>query len=82
MTEPIHIIVPYKGIEKEIEIQLLVTGYTHRIQAIVNDVPVLFEPDEERQYRAVVPAEYRDAGQLLEPGLLQAIAETLVRELL
>lgn len=81
MTEPIYIVVPYKGAEKQIEIQLQVTGYTHRIQAMVNDVPVLFEPDEERQYRAVVLPEFREAGEKLDVGLLVAIAEALEREL-
>jgi hypothetical protein len=82
MTEPIYITVPYKGAEKQIEIQLQVTGYTHRIQAIINDIPVLFEPDEERQYRAVILAEHRELGQKLDPAFLQAIAETLARELM
>jgi hypothetical protein len=81
MTEPIHITVPYKGIDKEFEIELQVTGYTHRIQVMVHDIPVLFEPDEERQYRAVVPPEHAEAGRKLDGALLQAIAEALVKEL-
>lgn len=81
MTEPITISVPYMGAEKQIEIQLQLIGYTHRIQAIVNDVPVLFEPDEERQYRAVIAPEHWESGQKLDPVLLQAIGETLARDL-
>jgi hypothetical protein len=81
MTEPIVITVPYQGTEKQFEIQLEMTGYTYRIKAIVNEVTVFFEPDEEKQYRAVVPYENAEAGKKLDAGLLQAIAETLVKEL-
>lgn len=77
MSEPIFITVPYGNAEKQFEIQLEVTGYTHRIKVMVNDVAVYFEPDEEKQYRAVVLYEHVDAGKKLDPGLLQAIAETL-----
>jgi hypothetical protein len=81
MSEPIFISVPYKNAEKQVEIQLEVTGYTHRIRVLVDEVPVLFEPDEERQYRAIVPPEHAQAGESLDPVLLQAIAATLEKEL-
>lgn len=77
MTDPILITVPYQSTEKEFEIQLELTGYTYRIKVIVNEVTVFFEPDEEKQYRAIVPYEHAEAGKKLDPGLLQAIAETL-----
>lgn len=81
MTEPIFITVPYKNTERQFEIELQVTGYTHRFKVMVNDVLVFFEPDEERQYRAVLSPEYLQAGQQLDPALLQMIAETLRKEL-
>jgi len=81
MTEPLVITVPYQGTEKQFEMQLEQTGYTYRIKVIVNEVIVFFEPDEEKQYRAIVPYENVDAGKKLDAGLLQAIAETLAKEL-
>ena len=81
MTEPILITVPYKDTEKQFEIELEVTGYTHRIKVVINEVVVFFEPDEEKQYRAVVPYEYLQSGKILDTGLLQAIAETISKEL-
>lgn len=81
MTEPFFITVPYKNAEKQIELQLEVTGYTHRFKAMVDEIPVYFEPDEERQYRAVLMAEHAASGKSLDPVLLQAIAEILVKEL-
>ena len=78
MTEPFLLTVPYKGAEKEIEVQLQVTGYTHRFRADMgNGLEVLFEPDEERQYRAIIPPEQADRAGSLDPALLQAVAETL-----
>lgn len=81
MSELIIISVPYKNAEKQVEIQLEVTGYTHRFRVLIDEVPVLFEPDEERQYRAIVPPEYAQAAEPLDPVLLQAIAATLAKEL-
>lgn len=77
MDEPILITVPYKGTEKEIEMQLRQVGYTHRFIAILDGVEVYFEPDEERQYRAIIPPEQADAAHKIDPALLQAVAETL-----
>jgi hypothetical protein len=78
MTEPFLLSVPYKGGEKEIEVQLQMTGYTHRFRADMgNGLEVFFEPDEERQYRAIIPPEQADRAHALDPVLIQSIAETL-----
>ena len=34
---------------------LVVTGYTHKFNVDVNGQIIVFEPDEERNYRAVIP---------------------------
>jgi hypothetical protein len=46
-------------------------GYSHRILVTVDDQEIVFEPDEERNYRALVPGREK----ALEPELLKAIAE-------
>jgi hypothetical protein len=81
MSEPILITVPYQGEDKEFEIQLEVTGYSYRIKAIVNEVIVFFEPDEEKKYRAVVSSENMEPGKKLDPVLLKTIAESLGKAL-
>lgn len=81
MSEPIFIRVPYKNAEKQVELQLEVTGFTHRFKAIIDEIPVYFEPDEERQYRAVLLAEHAASAKLMDPVLLQAIAQILEKEL-
>ena len=54
MAESFTLNVYYKGGEKIFDAELRVMGYTHKIAVNINDVEVLFEPDEERNYRAVV----------------------------
>jgi hypothetical protein len=51
--------------------KLLLMGYTHKIEVDVNGIPVLFEPDEERNYRALVPEEHR---QKINTAILKALA--------
>ena len=54
MGEAFTLTVFYKGEQKILDAELRVMGYTHKIAVNINDLEVLFEPDEERNYRAVV----------------------------
>jgi hypothetical protein len=56
--------------------KLLLMGYTHKIEVDVHGVPVLFEPDEERNYRALVMEEHRNK---INARLLQQLAEAIER---
>jgi hypothetical protein len=70
--------VSYQGKEMEFEARVLLQGYIYRIEVIVEDMPVLFEPDEERNYRALISIEQLDGkGKNLNKGILQAIAGVL-----
>lgn len=46
--------IPYKGYERRFKAKLIVSGYTHKFYVDVEGVGVLFEPDEQRRYRAVL----------------------------
>lgn len=48
-------------------------GYSHRILVTVDDQEIVFEPDEERNYRALVP----DREKAPELEMLKAIAESI-----
>jgi hypothetical protein len=76
MDETFTLDVIFKGEDLEFEGKLLVTGYLHKIEIDVNGTAVVFEPDEERNYRALVAPEQMD-GRHLSVGLLQAIARRL-----
>jgi len=54
MAEFFTLAVLYKGEERQFDSELRVTGYTHKIAVNINGTEILFEPDEERNYRAVV----------------------------
>lgn len=65
----------YKGKEIGFNAQLLALGYTHKIQVDVNGQEVLFEPDEERNYRAVIANPSQD--KQVDVELLKIIAQTI-----
>ena len=85
MDEPFVITVNYKGVEREFEAKLQVFGYSHRFHVAVDGTEVLFERDEEGNYRALLPPSDnpenvpRNAGKPPDSGLLQGIAEAIER---
>jgi hypothetical protein len=59
---------------KEYKGELIAYGYSYKIVFLINDIPVSFEPDEERNFRAIVPVELSDN---IKPELLKSIVEEL-----
>lgn len=77
MSETIVINVPYRGAEKEVELEWQPMGFTHRFKALIEGVEVYFEPDEERNYRVVLPPEVTDSHKKIDVELVQAVAIVL-----
>jgi hypothetical protein len=77
MDEPFLIPVSYMGKELEYEGRLRIMGYLHKIEINIDGIPVMFEPDEERNYRALVNHEQIDKSKHLSAGLLETIATQL-----
>ncbi|PRY54519.1 hypothetical protein B0I27_102286 [Arcticibacter pallidicorallinus] len=77
MDEPFLIPVSYLGKDLEYEGRLHIMGYLHKIEINIDGIPVIFEPDEERNYRALVSHEQINKSKQLSAGLLQAIAMRL-----
>ena len=77
MSKSFELPVWYHGTEMFFPAELLQIGYTHRIKLQINGTEVLFEPDEERNYRAVINSSDHIKSTSLKPDLLQAIVETL-----
>lgn len=75
MDEPFELPVFYKGEEHLFTSQLQQSGYTHKIIVNIYGTDVAFEPDEERNYRALIDPEKIDKG--IDLDLLKAIAETI-----
>ena len=67
--------VEYRGESLEFETRIFSYGYTYRVEVDIDGFKVLFEPDEERNYRAISSTEQIDKNETLpDKGLLQAIA--------
>lgn len=77
MDEVFQLPVSYQNEELELEARILLQGYLYRIEVNVKGIPVLFEPDEEQKYRALVSMEPAVNTDTLDTGLLQAIASRL-----
>lgn len=76
MAEKFSLQIHYKNKDLELPAELRVTGYTHKIAVSIGDVEVIFEPDEERNYRAVLP-DAANTNRNIEPLLLETIAKEL-----
>lgn len=76
MAEKFSLQIHYKNKDLELPAELRVTGYTHKIAVSIGDVEVIFEPDEERNYRAVLP-DAANTNINIEPQLLETIAREL-----
>jgi hypothetical protein len=78
MQESFDIPVLYQNKELLIPGRLLVQGYTYKIAVTLDENTILFEPDEERNFRAVLDPDINDSKiKRPEVPLLQAIAEAL-----
>lgn len=75
MNEPFELPVSYKEEELQFPARLQQLGYTHSIVVEVYGTEVFFEPDEERNYRAVVEPE--QITKQVSVDLLKAIAEVI-----
>ena len=73
----LEIPVTYKGQEFSFPARFVLSGYTHKIQVEVNGQVIAFEPDEERNYRAMLDPAQLEKGLRVDIGLLQAIAEVI-----
>lgn len=78
MDERFLLSVTYKGEVLKYDAEMRYYGYVHKVAVDVDGLMVMFEPDEEGNYRALVtPEQMNSKDNKLETGLLQAIAQKL-----
>ena len=77
MDDGFEIPVTWKGQEWLFPAQLQHVGYTHRILVDIHGVQVQLEPDEERNYRALIADPDQAGAQELDHGLVGAIIEVI-----
>ena len=74
MNKDFDIPVVYKNQQHHFKAKLLLLGsYTNKIEVDVHGVPVLFEVDEERNHRAYVDPDNKEAMDKTDTGLLEEI---------
>jgi hypothetical protein len=66
----------YKGIDREFSAKVLHLGYIFKIQVVVDKVVVLFELDENRQFRGILSNPEVDVKHI-DKELMETIAQTL-----
>ena len=77
MSDPFDLPVTFNGKELLLPAELLPMGFSYKIKVTVEGIDVLFEPDEEKNYRATVSNDDRDKASKLNKELLQVISEAL-----
>jgi len=75
MADDFILTVTYRGIASDYAAELQVRGFSYHIAVLVDQTAVIFEPDEERNFRAIVPHNVN-----VPVDLLQAIAEELEKQ--
>ena len=77
MEEQFDIPVVYKGEELLFKGELLAFLYSYKIQVGVNGNFVLFEPDDERNLRAMINPENFNEGNKIDVELLKCIGKAI-----
>ena len=77
MDDYFEIPVMYKGEERSFTSRLLMTGYSHKFEVQVDEQLILFEPDEDQNYRAIIDQSQLEKISQMDVNLLQAIAEVI-----
>ena len=77
MDEQFELPVKYKGEELMLNASLIVTGYTHKFCVDVNGQNIIFEPDDEGSYRAIIPYDDIDKNKSVDIELLKEIAKAI-----
>lgn len=80
MAEPFTVTVLYKGQEDTFNAELRILGYSYKIAVFIGNTELLFEPDEERNYRALL-SETDMRSKKIDIELVRLIAEELERNL-
>ena len=77
MEDEFELPVNFNGKNLTFPAKLLNYGYTVKLEVDIEDTKVLFEPDEERNWRALISFEDLQANKKLNPELLKVIAQVI-----
>ena len=66
-----------QGSEYTFDGHLVTVGYTHRFCVMINGLEVIYEPDEERNYRAILTGTDQTKVTDTEIELIKAVGEKI-----
>ena len=81
MAYDLEVSVTYKNKEMIFYSKFIQFGYSYKFEVDVNGTMIFFEPDEERNFRAMIDPTIDHANHKIDKELIQLIAETLVEML-
>ena len=77
MEDSFSIDVDFRGMEYSFEARLVAIGYTHKFLIVINGVEVTFEPDEERNYRAILNTSEQSSMKAVDIELIKAVGKKI-----
>jgi hypothetical protein len=77
MEEDLEVPVTYKNQELIFKAKFIQFGYTYRFEVDVNGILVFFEPDEERNFRAIIDPSIDNVNRKIDRELIGLIMESL-----
>jgi hypothetical protein len=77
MNDEFDIPVSFGGKEYNFPTRLLNYGHTIKLEVEIEGNTIFFEPDEERNWRALVPFDEITTAQKTNSALLRAVAEAI-----
>ena len=76
--EQLSLPVTYKGKELSFPLKIVPQGYVYRFVVKIDDMEVIYEKNDEGEYRAIISKPDEHQGKLPERELLEAISEVIV----
>jgi len=77
MEDSYSIDVDFRGKDYSFEAILVAVGYIHKFRIVINGVEVTFEPDEERNYRAILNTSDQSSIKGVDIELIKAVGEKI-----
>lgn len=77
MEEQFELPVKYKGEQLMLNASLIITGYTYKFSVDVKGQIIVFELDEERNYRAIIPYEDVPNSKNVDVELIKSVASSI-----
>jgi hypothetical protein len=78
MDYDLEVPVTYKNQEMIFYAKFIQFGHSYKFEVDVNGILVLFEPDEERNFKVIMDPSIEHGNHKIDKELIQLIAETLV----